>query len=648
MRVVPLLAYLALTGAAFAAQETKPTLLELAKKKFASRQLTAAEVDLFTKTEEGKPASALRDDDKENDPENAGNWTDQRVIHAECLAWLCTDSEASKRVTYRGVEIYGARIDGALNLEFAQIDFLLRMWKCAFTEGIVLRNSHCKGLYFQHSHVTNLAADGAKIDGDFFFNDSSKAEGALTLVRATIGGDFICSSAKLSNASGISLSANSAKIEGRVFLTDGFKSEGAVDFVGATIGGALICSDAELVNPEGLALNAGAARIDGEVFLTPHFKSIGDVKFNASIIGGNLECDGAQFTSSKDGSALSMNGAKINGSALMRNGLKAQGEVNFLLTTIERNLDFIGAELVNPGKEALVADGAKIHGNVYFRDNFKADGEISFQAAEVAGYFEWWNIRDPKKAKLNLRAAKVAILSDGKVSWPAKGGLFLDGFSYSRIDEGAPTDASTRIKWLHRQSRVTFLPQPYEQLASVLRTMGHEREARKVMIEKNRDHATFTRRFSHEWWWYNVFGWVIGYGYAPSRAFFISLAWILLGYALFKRGYSGCNQLILPTDDRAYLKDGGQIVVINNRPRFSEDYPSFNAFICSLESFTPLLKLDQSSNWAPNARRGKSFRIWRWELTTGSLLRAYLWIHIIAGWVFTSLWVGAVTGLVKS
>ena len=69
----------------------------------------------------------------------------------------------------------------------------------------------------------------------------------------------------------------------------------------------------------------------------------------------------------------------------------------------------------------------------------------------------------------------------------------------------------------------------------------------------------------------------------------------------------------------------------------AETYPKFNAFVYSLESFVPLIKLDQSANWAPNANRA-------W----GRFLRYYLYLHITAGWVLTTLWVGAVTGLVKS
>src|SRR5207249_10574398 len=69
--------------------------------------------------------------------------------------------------------------------------------------------------------------------------------------------------------------------------------------------------------------------------------------------------------------------------------------------------------------------------------------------------------------------------SDEEKSWPGEGKLFLDGFTYDRISEDSPLTAQSRIEWLHRQPHHKFLPQPYEQLASVLRNMGHEREARR-------------------------------------------------------------------------------------------------------------------------------------------------------------------------
>jgi hypothetical protein len=173
--------------------------------------------------------------------------------------------------------------------------------------------------------------------------------------------------------------------------------------------------------------------------------------------------------------------------------------------------------------------------------------------------------------------------------------------------------------------------------------MGDEPAAKEVLIQKNLDHGEYVARsyeakpfweklgrfYSHEWWWYHVFGKAIGYGYRPGRAFLASLVFIFLGWVLFRLGYV-CG-LLTPQGDKAYEKDSeGHRVV-------ADSYPKFNAFVYSLESFVPIIKLDQSASWAPNANR-----------SGGRFLRYYLYLHIMAGWVLTTLWVGAVTGLVKS
>jgi hypothetical protein len=110
---------------------------------------------------------------------------------------------------------------------------------------------------------------------------------------------------------------------------------------------------------------------------------------------------------------------------------------------------------------------------------------------------------------------------------------------------------------------------------------------------------------------------------------------ILIGFGLFQFGYQ--HGLVLPAKEGAYVDSDRGIKIPMDGRKLSKDYPAFNAFVYSLESFTPLLKLDQTANWAPNANSH-----------AGDLLRYYLYCHIVAGWLLTSLWVGAVTGLVKS
>jgi hypothetical protein len=96
-------------------------------------------------------------------------------------------------------------------------------------------------------------------------------------------------------------------------------------------------------------------------------------------------------------------------------------------------------------------------------------------------------------------------------------------------------------------------------------------------------------------------------------------------------------------------KEGAYVFENEWRNWLSEAYPKFNAFVYSLECFVPLVKLGMSEYWMPNANHGQEIRILKFIVfRSGAVLRLYLWFHIIAGWVLTTLWVGGVTGLVKT
>src|SRR6267143_827242 len=158
MRVVPLLAYLALGGLASAFPDPNQNLVELAKKRFAPRNLTNAEIELFRAAQIGRTASALihdaEDNAPEDDPKNCSTWPAERVVRAECLEWLLTDKEASACVKYNGVEMRGMRVDGNLDLSDAEIVFPLFALKCAFTGNFYFKRARMKGLYLVDCCVT--------------------------------------------------------------------------------------------------------------------------------------------------------------------------------------------------------------------------------------------------------------------------------------------------------------------------------------------------------------------------------------------------------------------------------------------------------------------------------------------------------------
>jgi len=144
-------------------------LLQLAKERFTN--LSPAEEKLFRAVAKGEQANFSGASDEENDPSHADKWPADRALNADRLAWLCTDSAASKLVTHRGITVAGARVNGTLNLKWADITFPLTMLKCAFSGSIVLNNASLRGLDLNGTHIKNLHADGAKFEGAVFLRN---------------------------------------------------------------------------------------------------------------------------------------------------------------------------------------------------------------------------------------------------------------------------------------------------------------------------------------------------------------------------------------------------------------------------------------------------------------------------------------------
>ncbi|SNB69223.1 hypothetical protein [Thermoflexus hugenholtzii] len=124
-------------------------------------------------------------------------------------------------------------------------------------------------------------------------------------------------------------------------------------------------------------------------------------------------------------------------------------------------------------------------------------------------------------------------------------------------------------------------------------------------------------------------GITIGHGYRSGRALLWSLAFVIIGALIF--GWADASNLMAPSSpeiltDPLYRASG----------TIPPDYPRFQALAYSLDAFLPIVDLHQESFWLPDA--SKPF---------GALVRLYLWIHIAAGWLLSTLFVSGVTGLVR-
>ena len=67
-----------------------------------------------------------------------------------------------------------------------------------------------------------------------------------------------------------------------------------------------------------------------------------------------------------------------------------------------------------------------------------------------------------------------------------------------------------------------------------------------------------------------------------------------------------------------------------------EKYPCLEPIMYSIDTFLPIVKLHQEEYWLPDDSK-----------QNGSFYRAYLWLHIIFGWILTTIAVASFSGIVK-
>ncbi|NBC94839.1 MAG: hypothetical protein GVY27_00635 [Deinococcus-Thermus bacterium] len=259
---------------------------------------------------------------------------------------------------------------------------------------------------------------------------------------------------------------------------------------------------------------------------------------------------------------------------------------------------------------------------------------------------------------IDLTAAHAGDLVDDLESWPeGENRLILDGFTYDRITGSAPTDATRRLPvW-----KGEFFPQPYQQLARVLREMGHEHDAKAVQIVRYWKTAAFERKRRQAAAWNKPWAWLLnqvnlvwnlllrgltGYGYRPLRSLgalgALFLAATALAHVAWEEGSMAPNSGVLLNSEgwRAYAEAPD---LANPAAAWSaadgpgRDWESFNRYAYAADVVIPIIAFGQTDAWAPSTTRGPwGERLWwaRW------------WLSAL-GWVAAALGAAAVSGIIR-
>jgi hypothetical protein len=546
----------------------------------------------------------------------------------------------------------------------------------------------CGGGVFLNASGIALNTNGAQVGGRAFLHRGFRAEGEVRLVGATIAGNLDCDGGTFHNPGETAIDISGGQVGGGVFLRWDFRAIGEVRLIRTTIAGHLdcggrltttgdldrrggiFCNPIRNARPShqdtvGVALNADSIHTGGGVFLRRGFRAEGEVRLVGATIASDLDCGGGTFHNPGE-IALDLARGWVGGAAFLRREFRAEGEVRLAGATIAGDLDCGAGTFHNPGKDALRADGMTVRGQAFLRQGFQTDGAASLISATIAGNLDCdaGTFHNPHHIALNLARGQVGgavimqdfraegmlsledasagQLRDEEASWPTPGNLLLHGFVYKTIT--GPTDVKARRAWLKRQPATSFSPQPYQQLAKVLRETGHEVAAKRILIAKEwaRRKSGGLGRGARVGNWLLLL--TVGYGYLPYLALGWAVLWVVLGGFLFGAGYN--ERIVIPTKAEAYEPDKKTW-----QKQVTAFYPDFNPWLYSLDTFVPIINFGQKDYWAPEVACDRSGPIRGGDVCLCVFqvraLYLYRWLHIFVGWALITLAVAGFTGLVR-
>ncbi|MEV4475337.1 hypothetical protein [Nonomuraea sp. NPDC049504] len=521
---------------------------------------------------------------------------------------------AGNAVIGGGLRLEGCRLDGPLQLGGAHVNGVIELSGTAIhahpavdAAGLIIDRdllcanavldgeSHLAGARISGTMILDgtqvgssdgrsLTADGIVIDGGLSCGRGFRSYGELSVQDARVGRKCAFSGARLSNPSGIALNAERLSVEGGLHIDEGFTAEGEVLLRGARVTGQLSLAHATLVHPGGRALNGPLMEIGSGLRATPGFVADGVVFLDSTQVRGSLNLDGGRL-SNPEATALSLRRLGVTGRFSCGEGFRADGEIVLIDAKVEGIMEFHGAVLSNPGARVLSLWEVSVGGGVDCCEGFTAQGGVSIRDSQIAGALCFAHatidgdlqVRRVQAAALkigpetallgavDLRNTRVGVLDDVPGRWPAR--LQLNGFTYDNLEHVLPVQE--RLDWLAKED---YLPQPYEQLATVYRRHGHDEAARDVLLEGQRRRRAGQRLAARLWSYLQ--DWTVGYGYRPLRAALWLAALLLIGTFVFA------------TDHPPAFKPG--------------EAPPFNAFLYTLDLLLPVISFGQENAFGPH------------------------------------------------
>ncbi|MEN3612757.1 hypothetical protein AAH979_24790 [Plantactinospora sp. ZYX-F-223] len=436
-------------------------------------------------------------------------------VRAELLVELLTGG-ADRPGSRAGLRLRSARIVGRVDLRHAEITVPVSIGGCTFTHVPELTEARAVNLVLTDCTLPGLRARLLDLRGDLALLHCV-VTGPVDLRDAQVGGTVTLNGSRLAD-----------------------RAEPTGDPVFPPI-------------DPGTALAAGRLSVTGNLHARQGFVAEGQVWLGGAKVGGNLDLDGATLRHPA-GAALSADRLTVAGSLTARYGFTAEGDVLLIHAQIGNQLNFHNGALRGAGMFALHLGGARA-GSVWLTFAERPTGRVRLSGLQADSIFD-----DPR-------------------TWPAE--LDLIGCTYRLLIARAPSpphlpsppvpvSVRQRLDWL-RRSPEGYTPQPYEQLAEQYRRGGQEAEARRVLLERQRQRRA-TLRAPGRLFGYLVDG-LVGYGYRT----WLAGIWLVAFWAL--------GTLSFALDPSV--------------PRNPAEAPERNATLQALDLLLPIVNLGHDNAWKP-------------------------------------------------
>ena len=452
-----------------------------------------------------------------------------------------------------------------------------------------------------------------------------KAKHSVTFVNAVfegsgdfqimeVGTNFAADAVQFKNSAG-KATFEGLKVGNTVSLANA-SFAGAMTFAGTEVGADFVADHLQYLNPEKeVAFYSSkigkTATFIGSVFAGP-------VNFGNAKIGQNLVMNDVSFKGDK--ALANFNALEVRQHCFFQRAV-FQGWADFGSTTFSGTLQMEEAKFLNRDStisfnamkaDAVRLDKSEFKGSVdcsyvnstsaFIANAAQFEGWVSFYETKVAGPAQLMNVRFADATNFSFSDFSSIYLSGSTFARA----LDLQGMSYKYIS-AAEDEVSSHARLLEMAKQASYSADVYGNLEQFFSKQGYRADAARAFVYgKHRERAE--RLHGLHWtgsWLLNV---LVAYGRHPWQTSIPCVLLVVLGCFLFSPEKMELQK----------TEDAGRV---------------YNRVWYSLGLFLPFVDLQMDRLWRPKSSH--------W------LLRNYVRVHILLGWILIPVVIAALTGLIR-